>query len=151
MNGESLVCTDIKAGKASRFIKPAWIDAGRITTQAFDLREGNPPEPYVSHFLVSGVGAEIFVNAHKLISKARTCNNGSIAIIDIAEALSEINEKDEKLIKFFDQKLPHCGLVYLTSSQEEILETKATLCLLAQLNVVSVKSLLSNTAERKIA
>ncbi len=124
----------ITSGSASRFIKPGWIKDGRITTEAFDLREGNPPETYVSFFLVNcGSADEQMRSAFSILSKKITKHSKwSISIIEIEDALSEINDEEMPFICFKEKGVPHCGLFYLTNTQEKILEIKATLCLLAK-------------------
>lgn len=134
MNSDELTCKKIDTGNASRYIKPRWVEDGKLSTEAFDLRDGSPPEPYVSHFLVDGSSiAEFFESARTIISTKITIpKNGWISIIDIVEALSEVND-DEHLIEFIEKNLPHCGLVYTTKNQENIQEAKATLCFIANI------------------
>lgn len=135
MTGSDLVSKKIGDGNASRYIKPRWINANNLSTEAFDLRE-NPPEPYVSHFMADGEYLdERFHSAYERISKRMRefhKTNGSIAIIKIAEALDEVNDEDKPFIEFVEKGLPHCGLIYLTENQQQVLEAKATLCVLAK-------------------
>lgn len=132
----------MKTGSASRYIKPSWLEQGFLSSEAFDLRDGSPPETYVSHFLVhDSEKSSAFVLAHSIISKKlKNCLSGSIAIIEIAEALEEVNDNRELMpfIDFVEKNLPHCGLVYLTTDQENIQEAKATLCVLAEKRISSV-------------
>lgn len=133
----------ITTGKASRYIKPRWLVSGNLSTEAFDLREGSPPETYVSHFMVSGNDdTELFKSAYNIIStKITKCHVGAIAILDVPETLAEINDDEEPFIDFIEQGLPHCGLIYVTKSQEDIQEAKATLCFLAQRKIRSAKDI----------
>lgn len=133
------------AGSASRFIKPSWIKDGRITTEAFDLREGNPPETYVSFFLLEPAPpSEQLRAAYEILSiTISKYSKWSISIIEIEEALREINDGDTPFICFKEKRAPHCGLVYLTDAREIILEIKATLCVLAQRNINSVRQIRS--------
>jgi hypothetical protein len=141
MSSGELTCKSIDNGNASRYIKPRWLDTGTLSTEAFDLREGTPPETYVSHFLAEGQSLdEIFKSAYAAIStRIAKCNKGSIAILDITEALIEVNDEAEPFIKFVEKNLPHCGLVYITPNQQQIQEAKATLCLLAGKNLASAQ------------
>lgn len=137
MSGRNLIYININSGNASRYIRPAWFKNGTLSTIAFDLRMGPPPEGYVSHFMTTGIGIECFSSAYKLISKKMAAQVGSIALLDVSEVLTEINDESEPLIKFVEQGLPHCGLIYVTASQSKIQEAKATLCILAKKNMMS--------------
>ncbi|WP_155637678.1 hypothetical protein [Burkholderia cepacia] len=147
MSDQVLVSKNITSGNASRYLKPKWIlDGNSISTEAFDLREGPPPETYVSHFLVaSGSEDYVFTSAHEVISKKiANCHKGGIAILEIEEALEEVNDGDTPFIEFVDKGLPHCGLVYLTPDQEKIQEAKATLSFLAKNRMSWVKVILQS-------
>ena len=134
---------NISEGRAARYVKPRWRDGKTLSTQAFDLREGDPPETYVSHYLVDNKGNESFKLAYNLISRRlKRCTTGSIAIIDIEEALNEINEEELDFIKFIDADLPHCGLVFVTNDEQKVLEAKTTLCFLAEQMLMYIESLL---------
>lgn len=148
MNNKVLIGKNIAAGSASRYIKPRWVQGGKLSTEAFDLRDGTPPEAYVSHFLVNENSLEEnFNSAHTIISKKITdCRKGGVAILEIFEVLAEVNDEAEPFIEFTEQGLPHCGLVYLTAQQEKIQEAKATLCLLAEKKLTSVKSIETSKA-----
>ena len=145
MTENELACKDIKAGNAARYIKPRWIDQinGVLSTEAFDLRDVDPPETYVSHFIAEGNSSlEIFHSAYSLISqRMQKCDKGSIAILDIREALMEVNDEVEPFIAFVEKGLSHCGLKYVTSKQEKIQEAKATLCFIAKKNMKAVNSI----------
>ncbi len=147
MSGGELTCKTIDNGNASRYIKSRWIKDGILLTEAFDLREGDPPETYVSHFMVQGASqAELFKSAYAIIAtRIIKCNKGSIAILDIKKALVEVNDEAEPFIKFVEKSLPHCGLVYLTQNQEDIQEAKATLCLLAGKMLVAAQEIHNET------
>lgn len=133
MSNGNLVEKNIIQGDASRYIKPRWLISGKLSTEAFDLREGDPPETYVSHFILTeGSWSEKLKSAHSIISaRISKCNAGSIAIIDIEEALDVVNDEAEPFIIFIEKGLPHCGLIYITPDQQKIQEVKATLCFLA--------------------
>ncbi len=143
MINNNLDSSMMTAGSASRFIKPRWIINGCITTEAFDLRDGNPPETYVSFFLVErGSADKELRSGYKMLSEIiPECTKWSISIIEIEEALSEINDEDTPFICFKEKGIPHCGLIYLTNAQEKILEIKATLCVLAQKKVNSTRQI----------
>lgn len=148
MSTQVLVGKNITSGNASRYLKPKWILGGNsISTEAFDLREGDPPETYVSHFLVASRDlSEVFISAHTLISqRIQKCHRGSIAILEIEEALHEVNDEPVPFIGFVEKDLPHCGLIYLTPDQEKIQEAKATLCILAKNRMSSVAAIIQNS------
>lgn len=151
MNVQELACISIKDGNASRYIKPRWFKNGVLSTEAFDLREGPPPELYVSHFMATGEAEnEVFKSAYDLISqRISTCYLGLITFLDVNEALIEVNDEAEPFIEFVDKKLPHCGLIYKTSKQEKIQEAKATLCVLAGKKITHAKSFASQVAANK--
>ena len=149
MSRGQLVCENINKGNASRYIRPAWFKGGKLSTEAFDLREGPPPESYVSHFMVAGIGIECFTSAYNIISAKIKCEQGSIAMLDIFEALAEVNDEDEPFIKFIEKGLPHCGLIYVTTSQSNIQEVKATLCFLAKKKLMATKDIARNSIEAK--
>ncbi|MBS1169990.1 MAG: hypothetical protein H6R01_908 [Burkholderiaceae bacterium] len=137
MSGNNLRSVQINNGNASRYIKPKWINCGNLSTAAFDLRVGPPPESYVSHFMTEGVGIQRFTFAYEIISKKiEKCHVGSIALLDVSEALAEVNDGDAPFIKFEEKGLPHCGLIYLTEDQAQIQEAKATLSIIAQRNMM---------------
>lgn len=137
---------EISSGETSRYLKKRWLLAnGQISTEAFDLRKGPPPEDHVSHFMVSGKGdIDLFFAAYLIISKKiADCKNGvgGIALIDISEALGEVND-NEQIISFIEAgKRPHCGLIYTTGEQSKILEAKSTLSILAAERKTTVEEL----------
>ncbi|WP_321919789.1 hypothetical protein [Paraburkholderia tropica] len=91
---------------------------------------------------------EIFDQAHLIISgKISDCKKGSIALLEIEEALAEVNDEIEPIIGFVEKGLPHCGLVYLTPRQEKIQEAKATLCFLAKNRLSSVKTIVETATK----
>lgn len=143
MTSGKLACKNINNGNASRYIKPRWLVSGKLSTQAFDLREGPPPETYVSHFMAEGeVETELFKSAYREISqRINICDIGNIAFLDISETLSEVNDDAEPFIEFIEKGLPHCGLIYITTNQQQIQEAKATLCLLAQKKLIPAKAI----------
>ncbi|MBO0142242.1 hypothetical protein JZX87_13830 [Agrobacterium sp. Ap1] len=124
----------ISSGTASRYIKPAWLgEAGDIQPIAFDLRDCAPPETYVSFFLTQGNDEEEhFEVAFALIRRRIRIKSGAVILMDIAECLEEVNDEDQPIISFRDQKLPHCGLFYHTPDLTKITEAKTTLCFLAR-------------------
>ncbi len=150
MSGD-LICGNIDDGHASRYIKPSWIRSGTLSTEAFDLRDGPPPETYVSHFLTEGnLPIERFKVAYDLISqRIKKCDVGSIAVLNISEALIEVNDVTEPFIEFVEKGLPHCGLVYRTTNQQHIQEAKATLCVLATKNLMHAKIIVAEIGATK--
>jgi hypothetical protein len=157
MSGVAVACKKIGVGYASRYIKPRWILNSGISTEAFNLRDGPPPEKYVSHFMADGESnSEIFRHAYQIISKKiDRCIVGGIAILDVLEALEEVNDEDELLIEFIEQGLPHCGLSFLSKNQQSIQEAKATLCVLAQSKLMMSRQIAAEigilSADKKLA
>jgi hypothetical protein len=153
MEIKKTINTSLKNGNASRYIKPRWLRSGKLSTEAFDLRDGPPPETYVSHFLVDGKNnEEIMRSAYLHISsRISLCETGSIAILNIAEALSEVNDEIENIIDFLEKNLPHCGLIYKTANQPQIQEAKATLCFLASKKLASAQLISQKIAKPDIA
>jgi hypothetical protein len=138
MSSGRLISGMISSGNASRYIRPTWFNNGFLSTEAFDLRVGPPPESYVSHFMTKGIGIECFASAYEIISgKIKKCHQGSIAVLNVSEALAEVNDDVDPFIKFVDKGLPHCGLIYVTKDQVQIQEAKATLRFLAQKNIMA--------------
>lgn len=129
-------------GYLARRIKPSWlIGTGnffQITTEAFDLREGEPAEVYVSFFQVNGI--QDFLQAKQVISIRLPDFNGAISIFDVKDTLNEINDSNEDIIKFAKiDNNGHCGLFFITDNQTLIQEAKATLSLLAKKHIMAVK------------
>lgn len=130
-------CTDapITQGYAARLIKNTWITEGKIASEAFDLRGGDPPELYVSHVLAPGnTESERFKVGLKNIRARMPTARGNLALLLIEEALSDVND-DEALICFLERGVPHCGLFFLTADSLKIVEVKSTLCFLAKKRV----------------
>lgn len=150
MSSGKLSFGSINDGNASRYIRPRWFSKGVLSTEAFDLRVGPPPESYVSHFMVAGIGIECFTSAYEIISgKITKCQQGSIAVLNISEVLEEVNDDVDPFIKFVDKGLPHCGLIYVTKNQANIQEAKATLRVLAQRNIMAGNDIVKNIENYK--
>lgn len=125
----------INTGDVSRFIKKEWCNFPYIDATAFDLRDIEPPETYVSFFLVTGHNKELMLNnAKKKIPTNLICQGGGIIILKIEQCLEAINDEQDDLISFQKEKKSHCGLYYLTDNLQKIVEAKTTLCLLAKDN-----------------
>ncbi len=148
MTEMDITCAEITDGDASRYIKPAWVESGVLSTAAFDLRDGEPPEIYVSHFLAEGLTPfEKFSDAYSSISaRIKKCNRGGIALLDIAEVLDAINDDSNALVAFREAGLPHCGLYYLSEMPQDRLEVKAVLCLIASKRLVVAGSIRAGEA-----
>lgn len=133
MSDKEIACMKINEGDASRYIRPGWVEGGLLSTAAFDLRDGDPPETFVSHFMAQGASAqEKFRHAYALISaRIKKCDRGGIALLDVSEVLEEVNDENQALVEFRDAGLPHCGLHYLTADPQDRLEIKTVLCLIA--------------------
>lgn len=136
-------------GDASRYFKLDWIKDGRVAGEAFDLRQGEHPETYVSHFLVEGDGALAkYRSAYEIIHKRMRGGtsgklrplNGGISLLSIEQVLEEVNF-DSPLVQYRGEGLPHCGLYYLTENARDRNEAKATLCYMAGQNMMSAPAL----------
>lgn len=129
-------------GYLARRIKPSWIigtgNFFQISTEAFDLREGQPPETYVSFYQVNSL--QDFLQAKEIINFKLPNFNGAISIFDIKDALEEVNDSEEDIIKFSKiDNNGHCGLFFITTNQSLIQEAKTTLSLLAKKHIMAVK------------
>lgn len=139
MTNMAIIRDCIVDGNASRLIKNKWFVREILSTEAFDLRDREPPETYVSHILANGNSLDDqFQHSLNELKKRMARVNGFIAIICIDTALREINDEESQIIEYRDQKLPHCGLHYMTDNQQYIQEAKATLCVLASERVRKV-------------
>lgn len=123
----------ISTGTTSRLIKKSWVNQEGVQAVAFDLRDRTPPELYVSFSMTSGKND----NEHfqcacgDLSAKLKGGLKGFIALLDVANCLEEVNDEQSDIICFRDQKLPHCGLYYLTQDLQKIQEAKTTMAYLA--------------------
>lgn len=140
-------------GVASRYIKPScykkndpFQGADEIDVSAFDLRDRQPPELFVSFHLTAGVNDEArLVDAHAIISKKiSNIRNGAIALLDVAECLEEVNDEPLELIAFRERNHPHCGLFYLSENLVKIQEAKTTMCYLARRRMSRVSEIAPN-------
>jgi hypothetical protein len=139
----------ITDGSASRFIREEWLIDSSIDATAFDLRDISPPETYVSFFIVIGNDIKSkFNNAEKKIPKNLISQGGAIVILEIKQCLDDINDELDDLISFKKEKGAHCGLYYLTTDLQKIVEIKNTLCLLAKENFLKV-SIQNNSLANK--
>lgn len=135
----------VSRGMASRYIKPSCIEHDKILNESFDLRDGNPPERFVSFFKIDlDTNEKMFIAANSCITM-RKKPNGAIALLDIKITLEEINDEDDDIICFKEQGLPHCGLIYLVRDLTKIQEAKATLSFLAAKNFSIIKDIDSIT------
>ncbi|MGZ8157545.1 MAG: hypothetical protein ACXWT4_01915 [Methylobacter sp.] len=135
MNAQLLACSrEIDSGNASRFIKKKWLNGQIVSPSAFDLRDKTPPETYVSFYLVEGNDhISRLDKACETIQTRTPFKNqpGAVIVLKIKTCLEEINDEAEKIITFKDETVPHCGLHYLTSDIQKVVEAKTVLCLLA--------------------
>lgn len=138
----------IYEGIVSRYIKPSCVNVSEILNESFDLRDGNPPETFVSFFKInSDTDDNMFINANSCITMTKKLN-GIITLLDIEMTLEEINDEEEDIICFREQGLPHCGLVYLVGSLTKIQEAKATLSFLAAKKFRTIKDINSSILTR---
>lgn len=135
-NCNNKIITD---GSASRFLREEWLINSGIDATAFDLRDITPPETYVSFFIVIGSDMQSkFNNAKKKIPKNLISQGGAIIILEIKQCLEEINDELNDLISFKKEKGAHCGLYYLTTDLQKIVEIKNILCFLAKENFLKI-------------
>lgn len=99
-------------GNVTRYIKPSLFSNNQILISAFDLRDGTPPETYVSFFKVNSLSQLEMLKEGCGYIKKRLRNiskNGCIFLLDISECLEEVNDEKKPLIEFKPENLPHCG------------------------------------------
>ena len=138
-------------GCVARYIKPSHIVNGIINAAAFDLRDGPPPESYVSFFKVEGESVHSkFLCGYKIVGsrfRGGLKSSSAIALLEVKECLEQVNDEEQDLIEFKDQDLPHCGLYYLTNNLVKIQEIKTTLGFLAQDNLESISKIKSKMVQ----
>lgn len=128
---KDLINNNIYEGIASRYIKPSCIENNKILDDSFDLRDGKPPETFVSFFKIDlDEEQNMFIAADSCIVITKK-PNGIITLLDIKITLEEINDEDDDIVCFKEQRLPHCGLIYLVKDLTKIQEAKTTLSFLA--------------------
>lgn len=143
MGGLEIQSTTIRKGVVSRLIKKSWVKQDGVQSVAFDLRERTPPELYVSFSLTcGGTDDEHLVCAYTELSRKFAGGpSGFIALFDIPACLEAVNDEEFDIICFRDEKLPHCGLHYLTEDLRAIQEAKTTLAFLANERLHAVSSI----------
>lgn len=140
------MCRELTSGYLARRLKPSWLSKKGnniiISTAAFDLRDGVPPELFVSFYLTGNCNPIDFSYALELIKKGYRDSNvsGAICILNIEEALREVNDEQDPIIEFYELiDSPHCGLFFTEEKQELIQEAKTTLCFLARKRIRAIK------------
>ncbi|MFS2324982.1 hypothetical protein U2P60_06115 [Brucella sp. H1_1004] len=132
--GDVISFSTIFSGTTSRLIKKTWVDQNcGVLAIAFDLRDRTPPEVYVSFSMTTGSSDDEHVQCacNDLSKKFSGKLKGFIALLDVEECLSDINDEPQDIISFRDQSHPHCGLYYMTEDLQKIQEAKTTLAFLA--------------------
>ncbi len=133
----------ISEGIASRYIKPSCIETDSILNESFDLRDGDPPEIFVSFFKIdSDEDENMFITANSCITINKK-PHGAITLLDIKITLEEVNDEGDDIVCFKEQKLPHCGLIYLVKDLTKIQEAKTTLSFLATKKFCRIKDIKS--------
>lgn len=122
----------INEGIVSRYIKPSFIEDDKILNAAFDLRDRTPPEEFVSFYLLKNSDEDSMYKEAIELLPISPKKDGAMILLDIKEALEEINDEVDEIINFVDKSLPHCGLAYLTKNLMKIQEAKTTLAYLTQ-------------------
>lgn len=148
MSNKQLAILYVEDGPVSRFIKPSWYSReDGVQTTAFDLRT-EPPEEYISFSLTVGSSDDEHFHCalSDLSSRLKYELKGFIALMRIEVCLSNVNDETSPIIEFREEKLPHCGLYYVTENLQKILEAKSTLAFLAneRLREIPRKKQLSN-------
>lgn len=142
---QNLSSRELYCGKLTRYVKPSLLSELSILASAFDLRDGEPPEIYVSFFKVAATSKQAMLTEGFQIIATRMRSglrkNGAILLLDIEECLQEVNDEDEDLIAFRPAGLPHCGLYYLTDDLSKRQEIKTTLAFLATDNYLRISQL----------
>ncbi len=131
MSQSLVTASNIDEGIVSRYVKPSFMEDGKILNEAFDLRDKKPPEQYVSFYLASeSSDKENYTQALSFLRMSPK-PSGAITLLDVQEVLEEINDEEDDIITFLEKDLPHCGLVYLSNNITKIQEAKTTLSYLA--------------------
>ena len=143
------MCRELTSGYLARRLKPSWLSKNGnniiISTAAFDLRDGDPPELFVSFYLTGNCNPIDFSYAFELIKKGYRDSNvsGAICILNIEEALREVNDEQDPIIVFYELiASPHYGLLFTKNKEEKqelIQEAKTTLCFLARKRIQAIK------------
>lgn len=122
-----------------RYAKPTSITDGNISHSLFSLRDGTPPEQYLSlfhsssHDITSQIqdACEYFSNL-----KFKLKNKSGFIKIDMTLAEQTINkDSNEKKISFKDEGYPHIGLYYHTENIVDIARLYTTLEICSELFV----------------
>lgn len=140
----SVSSSKIYYGMASRYVKPSFVESSTILNEAFDLRDRTLPEKFVSFNLLNKSDENSMFHESIHFLKITPKENGAIIILDIKEALEEVNDEIENIIEFIDKILPHCGLVYLSKNLTKIQEAKTTLSYLAKDRFRFIKDIKNN-------
>lgn len=102
----------------------------------FDLKDGKPPETYVSFF--SGIGTErsnrVCDAIHKAIGRYTPSASGNAAEMFVPKVLETVNRR-KLIIGFHDAGEPHYGMKYVSQEMRDIVFAKTLLCSIAESNI----------------
>ena len=101
----SVSSSKIYYGMASRYVKPSFVESSTILNEAFDLRDRTPSEKFVSFNLLNKSDENSMFHESIHFLKITPKENGAIIILDIKEALEEVNDEIENIIEFALQNL----------------------------------------------
>lgn len=149
MSTDLITNTYLINGIVSRYVKPSFLgDNYTISPELFDLRDGVPPEKFVSFYKVNEDSEEKeFMSAVDCLP-FKPSSNGAMILLDVEASLVEVNDEDDDIISFTKQKLPHCGLNYLTNDITKIQEAKTTLSYLASDKYSFVKNIKKSSQDK---
>jgi len=131
----------INKGIVSRYIKPSFIEDNKILNAAFDLRDRTPPEEFVSFYLLKNSDEDSMYKKAICLLPILPKKDGAMILLDIKEALEEVNDETEDIINFVEKSLPHCGMIYLTNNLSKIQEAKTTLSYLVKNRFKLIKNI----------
>lgn len=104
----------------------------------FDLKDGKPPETYVSFF--SGIGTErsnrVCDAIHKAIGRYTPSASGNAAEMFVPKVLETVNRR-KLIIDFHAAGEPHYGMTYVSQELRDIVFAKTLLCSMAESNITN--------------
>ncbi len=141
MSKNLVSASKINKGNVSRYIKPSFIEDEKILNVAFDLRDRTPPEEFVSFYLLKNSDEDSMYKEAIELLPISPKKDGAMILLDIKEALEEINDEVDEIINFVEKSLPHCGMIYLTNNLSKIQEAKTTLSYLVKNRFKLIKNI----------
>lgn len=119
----------------------------------FDLKDGVPPEKYVSFFSGSGVDTSNRVcdAIFQAIGRYTPAPSGNAAEMFVPKVLETVNRRKE-IVRFHQAGAPHYGMTYISQDNRDILFAKTVLCSIAESNMTAYghcESLTASIEHRK--